>query len=627
MPAFPFARTRLKWLLTSAALALGVLGVVAYLGYRAAVREESAAFASRQRALLERAAQSLETELRSRGSDLRQLGTLPIVQRLTLPFLPGRFERFFTGGFEPPIDAIIRIAADGRQYTWAADGHPLDRVYDIPAGTLIEWGRDSPLTAVRLLSFERGEQTMAMLVAPVRDVSASPEFPAPTNAYCGVVGFVFNLPVLLEHFTGAAGGRGTGRPVYIRDTRVAAAAAGSDAGSEDNLVLEVPFSFGGRSWVLASDTPLAPAQRSIRLQWGFTATLAFAGIATALALLTAYRERASDFRYERLIEQAAEPIVVCDAANRVRDANPAAERLFAAPLAALTHQPLETLIEVGPPTYSSSWRRGVIAVGGGRTNVELSEAQLTPDDRLVLIRDVSERELLEAQLRQSHKLESVGRLAGGIAHDFNNLLTIIIGHADIALDATSDGVREDIVAIQQAAARAASLTRQLLTFSRQQRSHPVPVQVGRAVEHAGDMLQRLLTTDVALRVEDRSGGAAVTIERGHLEQVLMNLAANGRDAMPDGGRLTIAIDADDASVTLAISDTGQGIDAETQLKIFEPFFTTKDVGRGTGLGLAITYGIVKDAGGEIRVESAPGKGATFVIQFPRSDRAVDPPAA
>jgi PAS domain S-box-containing protein len=254
-----------------------------------------------------------------------------------------------------------------------------------------------------------------------------------------------------------------------------------------------------------------------------------------------------------------------------------------------------------------------------------------------IIQDITERRLLEEQLRQAQKMEAIGQLAGGIAHDFNNLLTAIRGYAELihAEIAPGDPARGDIDQVLAAADRAAELTRQLLAFSRRQVLQPQIVDVGESVARLASMLRRLLGEHIDLAVERVPGVGLVTVDRSQLEQVIVNLAVNARDAMPDGGRLTIevadvVIGADYAAmhpeatpgqyVSLAVSDTGLGMDAETRAHVFEPFFTTKEPGRGTGMGLATVYGIVKQSGGLIYVYSEPGRGTTFQIYLPRADQ-------
>ena len=263
---------------------------------------------------------------------------------------------------------------------------------------------------------------------------------------------------------------------------------------------------------------------------------------------------------------------------------------------------------------------------------------------LGIFRDITERRQLEQQFRQSQKTEAVGRLAGGVAHDFNNLLTGISGYTGFALQAVPEGspAREDLARVGALAERAARLTRQLLAFSRKQPLRTEAVDLNALVGSLVKMLGRLLGEDVAVVFRPAAALGAVRADPGQIEQVLMNLVVNARDAMPTGGELTVAtadveLDARYAQdregvepgpyVLLSVADSGCGMDAETRRQIFEPFFTTKEMGRGTGLGLATAYGIVKQHGGDIWVYSEVDKGTVFNIYLPRMEGAAPAVAA
>ena len=249
-------------------------------------------------------------------------------------------------------------------------------------------------------------------------------------------------------------------------------------------------------------------------------------------------------------------------------------------------------------------------------------------------RDVTERLSLEAQLRQSQKMEAIGTLAGGIAHDFNNLLTTILGYSQVLLQelGPEGTLSSQINEIRKAGERAADLTRQLLAFSRKQILQPVVLDVGAVVRDTEKMLNRLIGEDIEIVLSVDDSASLVKADPGQLEQIVMNLVVNARDAMPRGGRLTIQTRNCEIGavrmratpglrqgphVCLSITDTGTGMDRETLSHIFEPFFTTKEKGKGTGLGLSTVYGIVKQSGGYIQADSEPGKGTTFTIYIPR----------
>ena len=260
--------------------------------------------------------------------------------------------------------------------------------------------------------------------------------------------------------------------------------------------------------------------------------------------------------------------------------------------------------------------------------------------------DVSERRELEAKLIQAQKMDAVGQLAGGIAHDFNNLLTAILGYAELLAPVLKDKARQrkDLEEIRKAATRATRLTRQLLAFSRRQILQPAVIDLNALVTDVAALLGRLIGEDIRLNLQLDSSLGRTKTDPGQIEQVIVNLAINARDAMATGGTLTVQtmnVDVDDQFfrrhgfanesgstrfVVLSISDTGCGIDAAVKKRIFEPFFTTKPKGKGTGLGLATVYGIVKQSGGSIWVYSEPGQGATFKIYLPRTDQPVTPDA-
>ncbi|MHB0980792.1 MAG: ATP-binding protein [Thermoleophilia bacterium] len=264
-----------------------------------------------------------------------------------------------------------------------------------------------------------------------------------------------------------------------------------------------------------------------------------------------------------------------------------------------------------------------------------------------IIRDISAKKAAEQALREreeelrlGQRMEAIGRLAGGVAHDFNNVLTAIVGHADLLRDGLDPDApsQEDVAEIRKAADRAAALTRQLLAFSRRQAMQPHVFDLNEVSDSMAGLLQRLIGEDIDLVFRHKPALGPVEADPGQIEQVIMNLVINARDAMPAGGKITIEtanVEFDEAYVSthlsadpgphvmLAVTDTGTGIAEETLPHIFEPFFTTKEQGKGTGLGLSTVYGIVKQSGGNIWVYSEPGQGTTFKIYLPRTDKAVD----
>jgi PAS domain S-box-containing protein len=353
-----------------------------------------------------------------------------------------------------------------------------------------------------------------------------------------------------------------------------------------------------------------------------------------------------------LIEASPVAIVELDTEENVRTWNPAATRMFGWTPGEVLGQPYPLMPDDRRSEYrslSGHPARGQALAGfetqrrrkdGTVVDVELSVAPLVgADGRLTgtmrVITDITQRKQLEELLRESQKMDAIGRLAGGIAHDFNNLLMVITGRSELALSrlASGDAQRQDLELIQSTAHRAADLTGQLLAFSRKQVLQPIVTDLQMVVGNVVPMLRRLIGEDIEI---DAVAGATghVKVDPSQIGQVLMNLSVNARDAMPDGGRLVIStanavLDEDAVGrmgdilpgpyVVLSVTDTGTGMDDETRLRAFEPFFTTRPSGRGTGLGLSMVYGIVQQHGGTTTVESIRGEGTTFRIYLPRVD--------
>jgi PAS domain S-box-containing protein len=360
--------------------------------------------------------------------------------------------------------------------------------------------------------------------------------------------------------------------------------------------------------------------------------------------------RKSEERFRTLFENAAEAVVINDEQGHFLDANEQACAKLGytkEELLGMTASQIDTprFAEGLPDRTARLLRDGIIsfesehvARDGTIFPSETTASIIELDGKraiLAMVRDLTEKRRAEAeragleeQLRQAQKVEEIGRLAGGIAHDFNNLLTAIRGNASLALASLpeGEGPREDLEQIEEAADRAAALTRQLLAFARRTILQPEVVDLGAIVRHVEPMLHRLIGEDVAL-VTNTTETGSVLADPGQLEQVIVNLSVNARDAMPEGGTITIrtACPSEGADgpgvVTLSVSDTGVGMNDETMSHLFEPFFTTKSVGKGTGLGLPTIYGIVRQSGGTVAVSSRPGEGSTFTIRLPRVEAA------
>ena len=364
--------------------------------------------------------------------------------------------------------------------------------------------------------------------------------------------------------------------------------------------------------------------------------------------------RISEARYRSLVQSAVYGIYRSSADDRFLDVNPAlvsmlgygsAEELLKVSLTRdLYVDPEQRMRLIAEHEESRSaqnievrWRRK----DGRPITVRLSGRSITNDDGQptefeMIAEDVTERRALEDQLRQSQKMEAIGRLAGGIAHDFNNLLTVIKGYSELMLEGLelADRLHPEVEEIKKAADRAASLTRQLLAFSRQQVLAPRVLDLNSVIQNMDRLLHRLVGEDTELTMRLESDLGHTKADPGQIEQVVMNLVVNARDAMPNGGQLTIEttnVEFDETYVSehvavrpgpyvmIAVSDTGIGMTEEVRGRIFEPFFTTKEAGKGTGLGLSTVYGIVKQSEGYVWVYSEPGIGTSFKIYLPRVD--------
>jgi PAS domain S-box-containing protein len=378
------------------------------------------------------------------------------------------------------------------------------------------------------------------------------------------------------------------------------------------------------------------------------ATGAVVGIATVARDVTEQRRTASEL--EHLVNLSPDMICTANLQGYFTRVNPAFTRVLGFSRDELVSQPCLTFVHEedrdktveclrqladGQPVHGFQNRyrtkQGAYRVIEWNATVDAAHSTI-----YAVARDITERDHLEQQLRQVQKMEAVGQLAGGIAHDFNNLLTAMLGYAQLALDELPPGdVRDHVVEIEKAARSAWGLTGQLLAFSRRQLLQPSYVNLNATVQRMESLLRRLLGEHIVLNTRLQPELQTVHVDASQMEQIIMNLAINARDAMPDGGQLLIETDnaaldeapvihhesaSVGAHVVLSVTDNGSGMTQEVQRRLFEPFFTTKRLGRGTGLGLATVYGIVKQSGGCVTVQSEVGRGTTFRIYLPAAAR-------
>lgn len=389
--------------------------------------------------------------------------------------------------------------------------------------------------------------------------------------------------------------------------------------------------------------------------YSVTSPIKALGVQGFLVALTDLSEREQSLELVRAVmASVTDAIVTIDEYGRVQSANLATERMFGYPISDLLGQDVRMIVpdrqaglgDSAVATYLRPGRTLSTLTGhqaeGSRRDESFFPIELTVTEFqshgsrhfTVVIRDITARMRLEGQFRQSQKMEAIGQLAGGVAHDFNNLLTVINGYCDLVLIdlPPGDSNRPSVVAIREAGERAAGLTSQLLAFSRKAIVAPKLLDLNEVVTNSEKLLRRLIGEDVVLTVTSRPGACHIMADPNQLDQIIMNLAVNARDAMPRGGRLTFEtrprtlvvppIDAMDLPpgryVELSVSDTGLGMTDEVRSKIFEPFFTTKGVGKGTGLGLAVVHGIIQQLGGRIDLETRVGVGTTFRLLFPEA---------
>ncbi len=375
-----------------------------------------------------------------------------------------------------------------------------------------------------------------------------------------------------------------------------------------------------------------------------------------LASVTQQRDRLTSL-LEIIMQASFDVIVSVDANHIVTGISSGAERALGYTAQEMIGQPVANYLQ---PDQLAEFKQNMKAIAEGRL-VQRYRTQRTRKDgtavnilstvgpiknaaneivgAVAIAQDLTEIQRLEQQVVLAQKMEAVGRLAGGVAHDFNNLLTVINGYSELLLAglAPDDPIRESLSEIYNAGDRAHLLTRQLLAFSRQQVLEPEVLDLNAVISETEKMLRRLIGADIILTHKPQAGLGTVKVDRGQLQQILMNLVVNARDAMPQGGSLIIETanvrfserdhrahpGAEPGEYTmLAVTDTGVGMDDTTKARIFDPFFTTKEPGKGTGLGLPVVYGIVKQSGGWIDVDTQPGVGTTFKIFLPRAGEAV-----
>jgi PAS domain S-box-containing protein len=367
------------------------------------------------------------------------------------------------------------------------------------------------------------------------------------------------------------------------------------------------------------------------------------------------REASLKARFDDVFERASDIMIVHDRRGRISTLNRAAEHatgysreearnldaswICGADYLDAIRQMLGEGADAAPRTFSSALSRR----RGNRVPVDVQARVLVGDGQVVgvmaIAKDLTERERWHTELRQAQKMEAVGRLATGIAHDFNNLITVLIGYSDDLIDSLQQGTdaHHAAVAVRRATERASALTQQLLAFSRRQVAVSNTIDLNRIVTHMDDMLRRLIGPEIKLQVLLAPDLSPISGDESQIGQVIMNLAVNARDAMPRGGTLTIEtanveLGAEHLDVIpgphvrLSVSDTGAGMTAEVRDRLFEPFFTTKETGHGTGLGLSMVQTIVRQCGGHIGVDSAPGMGTRFLLYFPRLAQTADVPA-
>jgi PAS domain S-box-containing protein len=668
--------------LATTLLLSGIVWLVAG-NYDRAIEAAAEQRAARQRAMARTIAVGLEVDLEARIAALRQLGAIPSVQQVDEVFLPSRLDQGLSSR-DPRVGAeIIRGTPDGRTLSWRPGMDTL-AAGAVMAAEVWAWARSASSSdeAKAFVQPDDGETRASLdLVIPIFHTATSPNFPTATGAYLGWLATRVDLASLavsffdpvLEGMSDTAlaiisiEGARLLRQRPLRGTHAAAAEAfwpsSSDhwaeiEGHRDGArLLDTP---GGRrivAWatvdvaglplLVQADAPIevaiAPVRATFLHQLLPFALLSLALVAFAWMYL---RSEQTEQRYRDLVEQAADGVFVLDLQGRIVEMNSAAAAMLERPSPDALGR---AFVEVLDPGDAAEWDAAFSHLGEGQRashawrlrvdadRVVPAEVNLSRGSGrriLAVARDTSRRLHLEEQLRQSQKVEAIGRLAGGIAHDFNNLLTAIIGYTELIIDRLGHDPtgRADALEVKKSARRAATLTRQLLAFGRKQMLRPQVIDLNQVLVDIGGLLERLIGDHVDFAFAPAPDLWAVEADPNQLEQVVVNLALNARDAMPGGGRLSMStanvnVDGSPAwpsgltpgdYVLLTVADTGHGIDAAHLPHLFEPFFTTRPVGQGTGLGLPMVHGILTQSGGGIDVESSPGHGATFRVLLPRT---------
>jgi PAS domain S-box-containing protein len=411
-------------------------------------------------------------------------------------------------------------------------------------------------------------------------------------------------------------------------------------GAPFKVEVEIRRPAGDTRWLIIRGAVLRGEDGSIAGMFGTAQDITDARRQREMLERANERLEQSERRYRDLVENLNDVVFSIDGEGRLTYVSPSVQRFGYTPdqligkrFSDLAHPDDLAGLEqafAGSHTAAEPFEFRALDRDGAVHRVRVSSRAVFDAGRLVgvtgVVMDITAQRRAEDQLRAAQRLEAVGRLAGGIAHDFNNLLVAINGYAEFAIEAVREGdpMRKDLEEILRAGNRAAALTRQLLAFSRKQVLKPEIINLNDIISGMEGMLRRLIGEDIEVQTRRADGLGRVLADPGQMEQVIMNLVVNARDAMPTGGKLIVstfnetAADGGGDRVVLSVQDTGSGMDDQTKAQIFEPFFSTKGPGEGTGLGLSTVHGIVAQSGGTISVETAPGQGTTFTIAFPRA---------